>query len=130
MMKKVGGRAVIKNSKDLARWSPGVMMMMASALRRGIDGTEPKMKAVSWEEHIQFGHTPYRRDCRVCQESRQDENPHKKIRNVQCAVLSLDTAGPLVPSNDQGGHKAIYMLIGTITWRIPKGSTKLKPPCS
>lgn len=73
-----------------------------------------------------FGHTPARRDCRVCQENQQG-SPHRRIKKPLAGVLSLDTAGPLIPPYDQGGFLARYFLVGSLTWAVPKGKTEENP---
>ena len=115
-------------SKDLARWSPGTMVMVAKAIQKEIYGVHPKLSAVSWEEHLAFGHTPYRRDCLVCQECQQKEKPHRKIPFPRAGVLSLDCAGPLPVAGDVNSSTAKFMLVGAFTWAVPKGSSKLKEP--
>lgn len=116
---------VIKSSKDLSRWAPGLMRVLAEELMRRTYGSIPKVKGLSWDEHIRYGHVPYRRDCRVCQESLQQCDPHRKVKHVQGGVLSLDTSGPLLMGKDQSGLQARWMLVGTFTWRVPRGSTKM-----
>jgi len=37
-------------------------------------------------------------------------------------VLSVDTAGPFVRAYDAGGYKTAYILVGALTWTVPKGS--------
>lgn len=55
----------VKNSKELSRWAPGFMSMMARALKEQVFNTHVvKQKELTWSEHIAFGHVPYRRDCR------------------------------------------------------------------
>jgi hypothetical protein len=65
MERKKGGMVKIQNSKELSRWAPGVMNMVASALMTQVHKTDIKMKEVTWAEHIAFNHVPFRRDCRV-----------------------------------------------------------------
>ena len=83
---------------------------------------------MSWSEHLAFRHVPYRRDCRVCQESSQQCPPHRLVKDPIAGVLSIDTAGPLKPAYDLGGHMARYFLVGVLTWRVPKGSDKMQNP--
>ena len=128
MERRKGGMVKIQNSKELSRWAPGVMNMVASALMTQVHKTDIKMKEVTWAEHIAFNHVPFRRDCRVCQESAQQCSPHKKVKYPQAGVLSLDTAGPMIPAYDQGGYQARYFLVGVLTWRVPRGTTKLDQP--
>ena len=102
--------------------------MVASALIRQVEGPTFKGKAMSWSEHLAFRHVPYRRDCRVCQESSQQCPPHRLVKDPIAGVLSIDTAGPLKPAYDLGGHMARYFLVGVLTWRVPKGSDKMQNP--
>ena len=116
-----------RDSKELARWSPGTMSMIARAIQEEIRGGSPKMLALSWTEHLRYNHTPYRRDCRVCQETLQKQRPHKRIENPWAGVLSLDTAGPFKVGRDFQG-KGKFLLIGAYTWLVPKGDTLQKEP--
>ena len=118
----------VKNSRELSRWPPALMRMLATELMKQVYKIDPKIKQLSWQEHIACGHIPYRRDCRVCQETNQQCAPHRKTRHVIGGVLSVDTAGPLIGAYDQGGGMARYFLVGALTWRVPKGLEKLKQP--
>ena len=71
----------VKGSWELARWPPGMMNMMAEALMRQGLHRPPQLKALSWSEHIAMGHTPARRDCRVCQENQQQCSPHRRVKH-------------------------------------------------
>ena len=42
-------------------------------------------------------------------------------------VLSMDVAGPMVPAYDMGGKQSRWLLVGVLTWRVPKGTTRMKP---
>ena len=86
------------------------------------------MKALTFEEHVAFGHVPYRRDCAVCQRASQQNFPHRKVKHPQAGVLALDTCGPLFPASDVGGWKCRYFLAGSYTYMVPKGSTKMEAP--
>ena len=121
------GFAKVSNSKDLSRWAPGLMMAVAKALIEQVINRTCKLQVLSWKEHLAFNHTPYRRDCRICQESLQQASPHRRVRNPMGGVLSIDVAGPLKGAYDQGGGMARYFLAGALTWRVPKGSERLKP---
>ena len=126
----VGGSAKgeVKNSKDLSRWAPGLMATVARALmEQAFNQRVIKHKTLTWEEHVAFGHVPYRRDCKVCQEALQQCSPHRRVKEVVGGVLSIDTAGPLVPAYDMGGKQARWLLVGVLTWRVPKDSKKMKP---
>ena len=108
--------------------APGVMAMVAEALMFQVMQRAPKLCPLSWDEHIAHGHTPYRRDCAVCQQTVQQRNPHRKVPYPVGRVLSLDVAGPLVPAKDIGALRARWMLVGTLTWVVPAESDKLKDP--
>ena len=114
-----GGKKMIKSSADLARWPPGVMNMVAKALLEQAMKRSVRIRALSWSEHIALGHIPARRDCKVCQENMQQGFPHRRVTHLKAGVLSLDTAGPLLPAYDQGGCQTRYFLVGTLTWAIP-----------
>ena len=120
--------AKISNSKALARWPPGLMHMMATAIVEQVLHQEVPIKALSWQEHLAYNHLPYRRDCRVCQESLQQADLHRRVRNPMGGILSIDVAGPMKPAYDQGGGQARWILLGALSWRVPRGSTKMKQP--
>ena len=73
---------------------------------------------MSWEEHVRRGHTPFRRDCQLCQEASARGRMHHKIQHPKAGVMSLDVAGPFHKGNDVDGQ-AKFMLIGTYTWVKP-----------
>jgi len=127
-MKKASEGVEIKSSKGLSRWAPGVMAMVAEALTTQVMQRNPMLRPLSWDEHIAHGHTPYRRDCAVCQQTMQQCHPHRKVPYPVGGVLSLDVAGPLVPAKDIGGLYARWILVGTLTWAVPAESDKMKDP--
>ena len=92
--KKSRGGEAVRSSKELERWSPGMMREVARWLVEDVQRREVRMMGISWDEHIQLGHVPFRRDCKICQESRQKQHPHPKVKHQLCGVLSLDTSGP------------------------------------
>ena len=120
-MKKTSSTA-IKSSSDLSRWAPGVMNMVAEALLTQIVNRQPRISS-SWEEHLGHGHIPFRRNCLVCQQSLQQQPPHRKVKHPLGAVLSIDTTGPFTRAYDAGGYKVAYILVGALTWTVPKDST-------
>eukprot|EP00438_Fugacium_kawagutii_P013287 Skav225459 [mRNA] locus=scaffold881:75571:82572:- [translate_table: standard] len=124
--RKREARGEVRSSKDLSRWAPGVMSMIASSLMIEVMKEVPKMKAMSWQEHVAMNHVPYRRDCLICQQTQQQCHPHRKVAHPQGGILSLDVAGPLIPAKDQGGFRARYFLVGALTWAVPKTIEALK----
>ena len=74
---------------------------------------------MTWEQHCQNGHVPFRRDCRICQEQSAKSRPHRKVTHPLAATLSLDTAGPYPVAKD-GKDLMKYILVGTYTWLLPQ----------
>ena len=103
-----------QDTKKLARWTPGLYREIARALMEAF-GKEVKLRKMSWQEHIALGHTPFRRDCRICQEAAAKDRPHRRVAHPLSGCLSIDITGPLICSQDQQGEKR-YMLIGAFTW--------------
>ena len=115
----------VQSSRELSRWAPGAMNMVASVVQREVLKRPIKIKALSWQEHLAFNHIPFRRDCYICQQAQQKQLPHRKIKNPLSGVLSLDTSGPFCKGTDLEGH-ARYILVGALTWIIPQKTDKLK----
>ena len=120
-MKKTSSTA-IRSSSELSRWAPGVMNMVAEALLTQIVNRQPRISSLSWEEHLRHGHIPFRRDCLVCQQSLQQQPPHRKVKHPLGGVLSIDTTGPFIRAYDAGGYQSAYILVGALTWTVPKDS--------
>ena len=119
----------VKNSKELERWAPGMMREVARSIYLQIQGGgEPvKMLKLSWDEHLKMGHTPFRRDCLICQQSRQKQNPHRRKKFPLSGVLSLDTAGPYKDGTDLV-MTSRYLCVGAFTWAFPKGVRGFEEP--
>ena len=112
----VGGSG---DSSALARWAPGLMKAVATAVLVHLGGV-PRLRAINWEQHLKGGHYPFHRDCRVCQEAAAKDRPHRRLRHPKAGVLSLDIAGPLRPEKDHEAKKK-YILVGAFTWIVPRG---------
>ena len=127
--KMVRKNEAIQSSKDLERWAPGMMREVARAIIHQIQKTEagPRLKKFGWEEHLQNGHAPFRRDCYICQQSRQKQNPHRRVKRPLSGVLSLDTAGPYRDGNDLV-MTSRYLVVGTFTWAVQKGVKAFEEP--
>lgn len=125
--KKGGWKNEVRTSKDLERWAPGMMRMVAKEIVAQIQRVTPHVRVLSWDEHIQMNHTPFRRDCKICQETRQKQNPHRRVGHPLAGVLSLDTAGPYRDGFDLV-MKSRYLMVGAFTWLVPKDFTKLREP--
>lgn len=111
---------IFKESQDLARWAPGLMRSIArSILVKAFDKT-PKLRPLSWSEHLRANHTPFRRDCRVCQEAMAKSSPRRRAGHPRAGVLSLDLTGPFRPGKDLRGVEMKFMLVGAFTWIDPK----------
>ena len=109
------------DSSALARWAPGLMKAVATAVLVHLGGV-PRLKAINWEHHLRNGHYPFHRDCRVCQEAAAKDRPHRRLRHPKAGILSMDIAGPLRKESDHEAKKK-YMLVGAFTWIVPKGET-------
>ena len=116
----------IQDSKMLSRWAPGVMRMIALALMNYVYNKKGSIRAMTWSQHLAHNHVPFRKDCRICQEAQQRDHPHRRNPFPTCGVLSLDTSGPFHQAPDIIG-KAKYMLVGTLTWCVPKSSPIEEP---
>ena len=121
------------DSKSLARWVPRLMDLVADALCRQAFNVveEIKCKAMTWAEHCAAGHVPFRRDCRVCQETSAKGRPHRKVAYPLNGTLSVDVAGPLKKAKEmfwaEGGGYMQYILVGAFTWLKPKGGDSDPP---
>ena len=123
--KKSRGGEAARSSKELERWSPGMMREVARRLVEDVQRREVRMMGISWDEHIQLGHVPFRRDCKICQESRQKQHPHRKVKHPLRGVLSLDTSGAHKAGQDLA-NQARYMMVGAFTWLVPKDMKNMK----
>ena len=86
-------------------------------------GQVPKPRLRSWRTHILQGHTPFRKDCAVCQQASGRDKAHRREKlPPRSGVLSLDTAGPLMKAPDLGRGAAKFMLVASFTW--PSASTE------
>ena len=110
----------MRNSKELERWAPGMMREVARLIVEKIQEKKTQIQMLSWDEHVQLGRV-FRRDCRICQETRQKQNPHRRVGSPLCGVLSLDTAGPYKEGHDLV-MKSRYLMVGAFTWLVPKGT--------
>ena len=107
----------LRTSKELSRWAPGMMREISRCLKWEMTRELPKMKKLSWEEHIKLGHLPYRRDCRVCQEASARDRPHRRLRHPEGNVLSVDLTGPFRYGRDTDDvEDKRYLLVATYTW--------------
>ena len=73
--KKSRGGEAVRSSKELERWSPGMMREAARWLVEDVQRREVRMMGISWDEHIQLGHVPFRRDCKICQGTKTQATP-------------------------------------------------------
>ena len=78
-----------RSSKDLARWAPGMMKQVATQIVKKIFKRPVRAMKMSWEEHVRRGHTPFRRDCQLCQEASARGRMHHKIQHPKAGVMSL-----------------------------------------
>eukprot|EP00434_Breviolum_minutum_P043255 symbB.v1.2.038547.t2/scaffold6043.1/size21519/1 len=123
---EVVGKEEVSSSKELVRWAPGMVKEVAIQLQKQVWGREVKLKPLSWEEHVQRGHTPFRRDCQICQEAAARGRMLKKTSHPRAGILSLDVSGPYVRGNDLESE-AKFMLVGAFTaLRSSSGGEKVE----
>ena len=83
-----------------------------------------KMDLEKWRQHVECGHVPYRRDCRVCLETMGCDVPHRRRPGSLSALfMAVDLVGPLKPGKDLGLERsAKYMLLATVP--VPRWTTR------
>ena len=106
------------DSKALARWNAGFNRAIAKACAQQVFDKGYALRQLTWQQHVDCGHTPFRRDCRICQESSAKARPHRSVPNPICGVLSVDVTGPLKASKVDG-KRMRYILVGAFTWIKP-----------
>ena len=118
--RKIKGKTkqeLVDESKALARWPPAMMRAIAIAIQEGIFRQKVHLRKLSWREHVMAGHTPFRKDCRVCQEACGKEGQHRRSKlPPKAGVLSIDVTGPFRRASDLVRGEAKYMLVGAFTW--------------
>ena len=117
-------KQLCEESSSLSRWPPMMMREIAKSLQVNTMQGEVKIRALSWREHVAAGHTPFRRDCLVCQEAAAKDGHHRREKlPARVGVLSLDMTGPFHLGTDLNRKKGKYMLIGAFTWLAPRQIT-------
>ena len=110
------GQGEEMDSKDLARWAPGMMREVAKALTMTVQDKTLAICKMSWSEHLENGHVPFRRGCAVCQRAAARMRPHYRQDCPEGYTLALDTAGPFCVGRDVDNKKKRYLLCGAYTW--------------
>ena len=59
----------VQDSKSLSRWVPGLMKELAKEVVKKCQERPVQLRPMSWEQHVKHGHVPFRRDCKICQQS-------------------------------------------------------------
>ena len=108
---------ICSESSSLSRWPPMMMRSIAECLQKETMKQEVKLRALSWKEHIAAGHTPFRKDCLICQQSSAKDQHHRRSKlPPRAGVLSLDLSGPFKVAPDLHSRSAKYLLVGAFTW--------------
>ena len=111
---------ICQESKKLSRWPPMMMRKIATALQLNTMTGDVKMRALSWQEHVAAGHSPFRQDCLVCQQSSAKDAHHRSGKEPpRVGVLRLDMTGPFHLGTDLNAKKGKYMLVAPFTWLGP-----------
>ena len=97
-------------SQKLARWVPGLMQRICEVVGERLFGQngDYQLKPFTWSQHVQAGHVPFRRDCRLCQEASAKSRPHKKVKHPHAGALSIDVAGPFTPGHEGARRRKIH----------------------
>jgi len=119
---------LFEESRALARWAPGLMIEVAERLQQEVWDLKIQCRPLSWCEHVRAGHVPFRRDCRICQESRAKGQPHRRVLCPKVGVLSIDMSGPLKEGRDLHDEKDKFLLIATFTWPKLEGREMKEDP--
>ena len=127
----------LHQTKTWAQWAPGlvdaVRRSLAEHLREvdlGSAGASHIIKGMSleaWKEHVERGHVPFQRRCRVCLEQAGIDRQHRRQRlGVSSYVMNVDVIGPFVVGEDVGTRRRVkYALVSTVP--IPVKPTKVDP---
>ena len=96
------------------------MRAIATALQLGPMKGKVRIRAFSWKEHVAAGHTPFPKDCLVCQQASAKDQHHRRSKDPpRAGVLSLDMSGPFHLAPDLNGRQGKYLLVGAFTWLAP-----------
>lgn len=112
---------IMAGSRRLARWAPGFMRAIAISLQVRVLKGRVSLRKLSWREHVEAGHFPFRRDCRICQEACAKDAYHRRSKlPPKAGVLSIDITGPFKEAPDLfRGTMAKYLLVASFTWPDP-----------
>ena len=117
--RKIEGKTpqqLVEESRMLSRWAPLMMAAITEAVFKE-RGQVPKPRVRSWRTHLLQGHTPFRKDCAICQQASGRDKAHRREKlPPRSGVLSLDTAGPLIKAPDLGRGTAKFILVASFTW--------------
>ena len=116
----------IEQSRSWALWAPGFraavwaslkiymakLLQQAPRIAKALTGREKEL----WAQHFRQGHTPFRRDCRLCVEQMGAQRPHRRRKEGQTMTsswsMSVDIVGPLPRAKDLAtSHYMKYALV-------------------
>ena len=140
----------LAQSKGWAAWAPGLVRAIKESLKMYLakhmeclshevneDPHFKKMDLASWRAHIQQGHQPFRRDCRVCMTTMGIDQRHRRhlggsSGTTQSYCMSVDVVGPFIEGYDLGlNEMGKYLLVSTVSvpdLRTEEGMTKGPQP--
>eukprot|EP00438_Fugacium_kawagutii_P024973 Skav217964 [mRNA] locus=scaffold3450:124613:131011:+ [translate_table: standard] len=118
--RKIHGKSkdqICQESRLLSRWVPGMMRAVAEKIQEEVYQKRVVLRRLSWKEHVLAEHTPFRRDCKVCQEASARDAKHVRSKlPAKAGILSLDVSGPFRSAQDLLGKEARYFLAGAFLW--------------
>ena len=116
----------MEQSRSWALWAPGFpaavwaslkiymakLLQQAPRIAKALTGREKEL----WTQHFRQGHTPFRRDCRLCVEQMGAQRPHRRRKEGQTMTsswsMSVDIVGPLPRAKDLAtSHYMKYALV-------------------
>ena len=120
----------LAQTKEWAQWAPGLVAALQRSLMihlalcqqsmtRGEDADSRRLRAMTldqWKEHVNRGHVPFHRRCRVCLEQAGIDRAHyRQKKGVSSYVLNVDVIGPFIEGEDVGSHRKVkYALVSTV----------------
>ena len=111
-----------RQSARWATWAPGLVSAIEEALDKFFRNKPPTLCTVGvsrqdkerLKNHIDSGHLPYWRRCRLCEEGRARDKAHRRQSVVETNVLSFDLAGPYAAGLDESQKGVKYALVGVL----------------
>ena len=86
--------------------------------------TKEQRELEEWQQHLNNGHMPFRRDCFHCQESQGRDRQRRRVETPSGYTLNIDISGPYESGFDQECGRFRYFLAATFAVPV-RGSSPL-----